>query len=183
MSKRGNKILLCILLIVFVLNPLEGEGLSLGLNFHYGKTFSKNWQFLTPESYLVDEWDPSFVGYDIQLFYKIKKTNIGLEFGVNRFFYYFKTIPSESVWWGKKKIFFHRKNILAVMQYRINTNIFIQAGMGVYYQTQALGFMLSFRNHIKLTKSLVLPIFVRGDFITWKGMPIVLSVGTGVVIN
>lgn len=181
-----KRVLLISAIFLFLVIPLKSIHMSIGIHVDFGKTFADKYKVAPPETVYVDEWDSSFGGYFIQVLFNLKKIDVGLEYGKCHIFSLAGRRVSSyyGFHYGLEKIFTPYK-LLAIIQYEIIDSLFLQAGSGFYLDNPEFGFMVSIRNHLKVTKFLEIPVFLRADLIASNGLPDYLSIsaGAGLIIK
>ena len=184
-------ILFFVIVVLFVI-PLKSIDISLGFNYHFGKTFVDKWKLIDFEDTTLEEWDSKFSGYFIQAFIILNKIDLGIEFGESRYYYISGSQPVKNSWsvnafWET----YESMRLLGIAQLKIYDSLKFQLGLGIYtqktryrYETPPfLGLMASLRYSIRIWNFFEIPLFARFDLNGIKGMPLALSFGTGLVIR
>lgn len=158
--------------------------MSIGIHYHSGKTLSGEWDVAHEDIVSIRDWDSKSEGYFIQLLYEMSEFQIGLEYSHAKFYsirgygesnYYSQPYPIHED--------FNPDRLLTILQYSLYKNLYVQIGAGIQLKETRFSSMISIRHHFKINNYLRIPLFIRGDMVSKKGTPIVLSIGTGILIH
>jgi hypothetical protein len=130
---------------------------------------------------ILSDWGTFHYKFNVQAFYKFGLIELGLEVGYNDLYWYSLRIP-----YGIQTIYRENSvstmNIYGLLQHVTPSAIFLQAGAGIHVfdEGSALGFMGTVGYDFRLSERLSMPIFLRFDLILGDGTPTPVSLGAGI---
>ena len=179
-----KKLILAMTIVSLFVITMQSKPMTIGFYYQIGKTLTDEWKIAQEDMDSIREWDPKSEGYFIQLLYEMSEFQIGLEYSHVKF--YSIRGYGESNYFSQPYPIHEDLNpdrLLTILQYSLYKNLYVQIGAGIQLKETRFSSMISIRHHFKINNFLRIPLFIRGDIVSKKGTPTVLSIGTGIVIH
>jgi hypothetical protein len=161
----------------------SGQGNKLTIGFHgsAGLTIVDLAKASGYDEPILTDWGTFHYKFNVQALYKIGLIELGFEVGYNDLYWYYLRIPygTQTIY---RENYISTMNIYGLLQHTTPSAIFLQAGAGIHIfdEGSALGFMGTVGYDFRLSERLSLPIFLRLDLILGDGTPIPISLGAGI---